>query len=322
MGCNRDRPGNSVAAGLTKLRIGTRSSALARAQTALVSAALIEAHPGLEIEVVTITTSGDRSQVSNVPGADWGTGVFVKEIELALLHEEIDLAVHSLKDLPPELSADLTLAAIPVREDPLDVLVTTDGRGLSDLARGARVGTSSGRRAAFLRAPRPDLEFAPIRGNVETRLRKLSDGMYDAIVLARAGLRRLDLHWATYVVLEPELLPPAPGQGALAIQARAGDRATAHLVEPLHDPATAAAVRAERRLMVDLDGGCRLPIGALGTPRPDGGLHLLGGLAREDGSLGVAEAVGRMDAPEDLADRLADRLRSPGQDEHRRMAYA
>jgi hydroxymethylbilane synthase len=304
------------------IRIGTRSSALARAQTTLVSAALLEAHPDLEIEVVTISTSGDRSQVTNLPSVDWGSGVFVKEIELALLRQEIDLAVHSLKDLPPELSVDLTLVAIPVREDPLDVLVTSDGRGLDGLATGARVGTSSARRAAFLRAPRPDLEFMPIRGNVETRLRKLSDGMYDAIVLARAGLRRLDIQWAAYVVLEPQLLPPAPGQGALAIQARAGDRALAEIVEPLHDPATAAAVRAERRLMIDLDGGCRLPVGALGTPRPDGELHLLGGLAREDGSLGIAEAVGRMDAPEDLADQLADRLRTPGHGEPRRVAYA
>jgi hydroxymethylbilane synthase len=306
---------------MTSIRIGTRSSALARAQTTLISAALIEAHPELEIEVVAISTSGDRSQVTNLPSTDWGTGVFVKEIELALLHEEIDLAVHSLKDLPPVMTADLTLVAIPIREDPLDVLVTTDGRGLDDLAPGARVGTSSARRAAFLHAARPDLAFVPIRGNVETRLRKLGEGQYDAIVLARAGLRRLDLEVAC-VVLEPELLPPAPGQGALAIQARAGDRATAQLVELLHDPATAAAVRAERRLMTNLEGGCRLPIGALGTPRPDGELHLLGGLARDDGSLGVAEAVGHLDAPEELADRLADRLRTPGEGEQRRVAYA
>jgi hydroxymethylbilane synthase len=302
------------------IRIGTRSSALARAQTALVSAALIEAHAGLEIDVVTIATSGDRSQVTNLPGPDWGTGVFVKELELALLHEEIDLAVHSLKDLPPVLTADLTLAAIPVRDDPFDVLVTADGRGLDDLAPGARVGTSSARREAFLRAARPDLAFVPIRGNVETRLRKLGLGQYEAIVLARAGLRRLDLEVAC-VLLEPELLPPAPGQGALAIQARAGDRTMAQLVESLHDPATAAAVRAERRLMLDLDGGCRLPIGALGTPRQDGELHLIGGLARVDGSLGMAEAVGRLDAPEELADRLAERLRTPGLGEQHRVAY-
>jgi hydroxymethylbilane synthase len=303
------------------IRIGTRGSALARAQTALVAAALVEAHPGLEIDVVPITTTGDRSQVSNQPGPDWGSGVFVKEIESALLRAEIDMAVHSLKDLPPVIATELTLAAIPVREDPLDVLVTPDGLRLEDLPPGARVGTSSGRRSAFLRAARPDLRFEPIRGNVETRLRKLDEGHYDALVLARAGLRRLELTPAS-VVLEPELLPPAPGQGALAIEARAGDRAMGELVEPLHDPATAAAVRAERRLMSNLEGGCRLPVGALGTPRADGALRLIGGLARDDGTLNLADALGRMDAPEELADRLADRLRSPGAGNQYRPVYA
>src|SRR5919204_2116560 len=254
--------------GTRVVRLGTRGSALARAQTGHMARALAEAHPELELEIVTISTSGDRSQATNQPGADWGTGVFVKELESALLREDIDLAVHSLKDVPPIISSELTLAAIPVREDPLDVLVTTDGRGLEDLAPGIRVGTSSARRAAFLRASRPDLQFVPIRGNVETRLRKLAEGQYEAIVLARAGLHRLELE-AAYVVLEPRLLPPAPGQGALAIQARAGDREIAQLVEPLHDPATGSAVRAERRLMLDLEGGRRLPVGALGTPRPD-----------------------------------------------------
>jgi len=305
------------------IRIGTRSSALARAQTALIAAALIDAHPelALEIELVAITTAGDRSQATNAPGPDWGTGVFVKELESALLREEIDLAVHSLKDVPPLLTPELTLAAIPVRDDPFDVLITSDGRRLDDLAAGARVGTSSARRSAFLHAARPDLHFLPIRGNIDTRLRKLSLGQYEAIVLARAGLRRLELD-AAYVVLEAELLPPAPGQGALAIETRAGDRITAELVEPLHDPATAASVRAERRLMVALDGGCRLPVGALGTPQPDGGLHLLGGLALADGTLNVASATGRLDAPEELADRLAERLRAPGAGEQRRVVYA
>jgi hydroxymethylbilane synthase len=283
--------------------------------------ALVDAHPDLELEVVAISTSGDRSQSTNQPGPDWGSGVFVKELESALLREDIDLAVHSLKDVPPIISSELTLAAIPVREDPLDVLVTTDGRGLEDLAPGVRVGTSSARRAAFLRASRPDLHFVPIRGNVETRLRKLAEGQYEAIVLARAGLRRLELDPAC-VLLEPELLPPAPGQGALAIQSRAGDREMIALVEALHDPATAAAVRAERRLMVDLDGGCRLPIGALGTPQQDGVLHLLGGIATDDGTLSVAAASGRLDAPEELADQLAVRLRSPGAGEQRRVVYA
>ena len=307
--------------GARVIRIGTRGSALARAQTTLIATALIEAHRDLEIEVVTITTTGDRSQATNQIGPDWGSGVFVKELEAALLREEIDLAVHSLKDVPPVLAADLTLAAIPVREDPSDVLVTADGRNLEDLPPGGRVGTSSARRSAFLRAARPDLHFELIRGNVETRLRKLGEGQYDAIVLARAGLNRLELD-AAYVVLEPRLLPPAPGQGALAIQARAGDREVISLLEPLHDPATAAAVRAERRLMANLDGGCRLPVGALGTPRADGGLHLLGGVARDDGSLSVAEAVGRLDAPEELADELTERLRSPGAGERRPMVYA
>lgn len=303
------------------IRIGTRGSVLARAQTTLIANALVEAHPDLEIEVVTITTSGDRTQGSNQAGPDWGTGVFVKELETALLREEIDLAVHSLKDVPPVLSSELTLSAIPVRDDPRDVLVTVDGRGLDDLAPGGRVGTTSARRAAFLRAARPDLQFIPIRGNVETRLRKLGEGAYEAIVLALAGLHRLDLD-VPYVVLDPALLPPAPGQGALAIESRAGDRDVAELVEPLHDPATSAAVRAERRLMANLGGGCRLPVGALGTPRADGGLHLLGGIARDDETLSVADALGRLDAPEELADQLADRLRSRGAGDERRVVYA
>ena len=303
------------------IRLGTRPSALARVQASTVLAALKDGYPDLDVEVVTVATSGDRSQASNEPGADWGTGVFVKELEKALLREEVDLVVHSLKDVPPVLAEGLTLAAIPVREDPLDVLVTADGRSLEDLEPGARVGTSSARRAAFLRASRPDLHFAPIRGNVETRIRKLGEGQYDAIILARAGLRRLDLD-AAFIVIEPGVLPPAPGQGALAIQARAGDRELLELVEPLHDPATGAAVRAERRLMANLDGGCRLPVGALGTPRAEGALHLLGGLAHEDGTLSIGEAIGRLDAPEQLADQLSDRLRTPGGGEQRRVIYA
>jgi len=303
------------------IRLGTRPSPLARAQTELVASAVREAHPSIELEIVPIATSGDRSQATNQPSADWGTGVFVKELEAALLREDVDVAVHSLKDVPPVVTQGLTLAAIPSREDPLDVLVTVDGRALDALPAGARVGTSSARRVAFLRAARPDLHFVAIRGNVETRLRKMTEGEYDAVVLARAGLQRLDLE-ATYCLLEPEVLPPAPGQGALGIQCRAGDREVIALLELLHDPATGAAVRAERRLMADLEGGCRLPIGALGRPRADGKLHLLGGLAHDDGSLSVADAVGELAAPEELADRLADRLRKPGAGEQRRVVYA
>jgi hydroxymethylbilane synthase len=291
------------------IRVGTRSSALAQAQTDLIVAALLQAHPDLQIERVLIATNGDRSQHSNAPGTDWGTGVFVKEIEAALLGQEIDLAVHSLKDVPPIVTAELTLAAIPVRDDPLDVLVTADGRTLEALVPGARIGTSSARRAAFLLVQRPDLQFVPIRGNVESRLRKLREGQYDALVLARAGLRRLQIDMP-HVVLEPDLLPPAPGQGALAVQARAGDRDIQSLVEPLHDPATAGAVRAERHLMLLLDGGCRLPVGALGTPRTDGGLELIGGLATDAGGVAIARAHGLLAMPEVLADHLASLLRA------------
>jgi hydroxymethylbilane synthase len=291
------------------VRVGTRSSALAQAQTDLIVAALLKVDPDLRIERVLISTNGDRSQHSNDPGPDWGTGVFVKEIEAALQREEIDLAVHSLKDVPPIVTAELTLAAIPVRDDPLDVLVTQRGLGMEDLDPGARVGTSSARRVAFLRQARPDLIWAPIRGNVESRLRKLREGQYDALVLARAGLRRLQIE-VPHVVLEPDLLPPAPGQGALAVQARAGDRDILSLVEPLHDPATAAAVRAERHLMLLLDGGCRLPVGALGTPGTDGGLDLLGGLATDAGGVAIDRAHGLLVTPEVLAEELASVLRA------------
>lgn len=304
------------------VRIGTRASALARRQTELVASALLEAHPSVHIEVVPITTGGDRSQHTNQPGEDWGTGVFVKELETALQHDEIDLAVHSLKDVPPVVSPELPLVAMPPREDPRDVLVAADGRSLDGLAFGARVGTSSARRAAFLRAVRPDLECLSIRGNVETRLRKLVEGDYDAIVLALAGLLRLELTPA-YEVLDPELMPPAPGQGALAVQARAGDRDILALVEPLHDPATAAAVRAERRLMADLEGGCRLPVGALGTPRADGRLDLLGAVAQPDGRRVLVDRLdGSLAAPEALGDALAARLRAAGAAELMAVARA
>lgn len=291
------------------VRVGTRASALARAQTTSVVEALLAVRPELQVELIPITTGGDRTQATNQPTGDWGSGVFVKELEAALLREEIDLAVHSLKDVPPVLAAELTLAAFPVREDPLDALVTADGRGLDDLAAGARVGTSSARRVAFLRAARPDLEYAPIRGNVDTRVRKLTDGEYDAVVLARAGLRRLDLE-APHVVLDPELLPPAPGQGALALQVRAGNRWLIDLIEPLHDPATGACVRAERRLMALLDGGCRLPVGALASASGTDALVLVGGLARDDGSICIKSERGALSDPEALADALAGQLRA------------
>jgi hydroxymethylbilane synthase len=296
------------------IRIGTRGSALARAQTDLVATALREHHPDVQVEVVLISTSGDRTQHTNVPSGDWGSGVFVKELEAALLAGTIDLAVHSLKDVPPQPTPGLGLVAIPGREDPRDVLVTPDARPFEALSEGARVGTSSARRVAFLRALRPDLAFAPIRGNVDTRLRKLRSGEYDAILLARAGLHRLGLSDVDVpqVVLEPDVLTPAPGQGALALQARADDHTMIELVAPLDDPRTAAAVRAERQLMARLEGGCRLPIGALATPDADR-LTLVAAISDPEGRRVLRDcATGALDGPEALADQVADRLLAAG----------
>jgi hydroxymethylbilane synthase len=294
------------------MRIGTRASALATTQTELVAGWLRERHPTASIEIVPITTAGDRSQASNSVGPDWGTGVFVHELEAALLDHRIDAAVHSLKDVPPIVAPELCLAATPPRADPRDVLVTSDGRSFGELAEGALIGTASARRAAFLRAARPDLRFAPIRGNVDTRLRKLRAGEYDAIVLARAGLTRLGLA-VRAVTLDSDVLPPAPGQGALVVETRADDDRLRALLAPLNDLPTAAAVAAERRAMADLEGGCRLPIAALGTPTEDGGLTLLVAVAAADGSRVVrAQDAGTQADPLALAARVVDRLRAAG----------
>lgn len=298
--------------GVTPVRVGTRASALARVQTAEVLGLLRAAHPDLVFEPVPITTSGDRSQPTNLPSADWGSGVFVREIEAALARGDIDLAVHSLKDLPPSPSTEL--AAVLSRADPRDVLVTADGRAFDELPRAARVGTSSARRAAFLQAARPDLVFVPIRGNVDTRCRKLFAGDYDAIVLARAGLLRLQLN-VPLTPIDPAILPPAPGQGAIAVQARADDGAMRRLAGPLHHPATGAAVMAERRVMWELQGGCRLPLAALATPLPSGRLELTAAVAAPDGArVAWATDRGGLDDPEELGLRVAGQLRAAGAD--------
>ncbi len=294
------------------MRIGTRASALATAQTELVAGRLRQLYPAKSIEIVPITTSGDRSQATNTVGPDWGTGVFVHELEAALLDRRIDAAVHSLKDVPPTIVPALCLAATPTRADPFDVLVTTDGRTFGELAQGAVIGTASARRAAFLRAARPDLQIAPIRGNVDTRCRKLQAGEYDAIVLARAGLTRLGLT-VRATALDVDVLPPAPGQGALVVETRADDEPLRALLAPLNDPLTAAAVTAERRAMADLEGGCRLPIAALGTPGDDDRLTLLVAVASADGSRVLRERdSGPLADPLGLAVRVVERLRAAG----------
>lgn len=294
-----------------RLRLGTRGSALALVQANTVAAALRAAHADLEVSVVVISTHGDRTQPTNLPAEQWGQGVFVKDIERALLDEEIDLAVHSLKDVPPAIPEALLLAAIPERADPRDVLATRDGRGFEALASGARIGTSSARRLAFLRALRPDLEYLPIRGNVDTRWRKLQEGQYEAIVLAAAGLDRLGLD-VPRVPFDTGRLLPAPGQGALALQTRAADSSTTALVRALHHPPTAAAVSAEREAMALLDAGCRLPFAALGTIKGSR-LTLRAAVASQSGDEVLrAEADGSANDPYSLARQVAATLRAAG----------
>ena len=249
------------------LRIGTRASKLARWQSDWVAAELRRL--GAVVEIVEITTRGDVEQLG--PVASIGTqGVFTKEIQAAVLGGDVDLAVHSLKDLPTEQASGLALAATPPRETVADALVSNGAESLAELPAGARVGTGSLRRRAQLLHLRPDLHVAGIRGNVDTRLRKLDEGEFDAIVLAAAGLTRLGLAHRITETLEPLRMLPAPGQGSLALECRADDAATTALIRQLDDLQTRVGVIAERALLAALHGGCSAPIAAWG--RIDGAL--------------------------------------------------
>ena len=291
------------------LRLGTRGSALARAQSAGVATALEKFHPGLTVELIICRTQGDA--VQDRPLHEFGgKGVFTKELEEALLDGRIDFAVHSLKDVPVTMplvaQAELVVAAVPEREDARDVLVSPEFRRIADLPTGARVGTGSLRRRAQLLQLRPDLKVEPLRGNVDTRLGKLARGDYDAVILAMAGVRRTGLFDSSNMTPIPtdELLPAA-GQGALALQCRRNDAATRALLAVLHDEATAACVRAERSVVAALDGDCHSPIGAYATL--DGRTVTLRAAVAEDGGVppvaraevradvdAAAEAVGRV----------------------------
>jgi hydroxymethylbilane synthase len=241
-----------------RLRIGTRASALARWQADWVAAEL--SRRGTEVELVPITTTGDRDQG---PIGTLGTaGVFTKEIQRALLDRRIDLAVHSLKDLPTEPVPGLALAAVPLRAAPWDTLIFPQGRSLEELPAGAAVGTSSLRRRAQLRHLRPDLELRDIRGNVDTRLRKLEEGAFQALILALAGLERLGLADRATAQLRPPQLLPAVGQGALGLETRDDDCPTRDHLEPLNDAQSFQAVVAERAMLAALHGGCLTPVAA------------------------------------------------------------
>jgi len=295
------------------LRIASRGSELALWQSRAVEAALRAADPSLEVRIDVIKTTGDRIQ--DVPLAKIGDkGLFTKELDAALLAGDADLAVHSLKDVPTRLPDGLALAAVTVREDPRDVVLLAPGRtgGLNALPPAARVGTSSLRRRAQLQALRPDLEVLDLRGNLNTRLAKLDRGDYDAIILAAAGVRRLGWEDRISESLDPGQWLPAVGQGALAVVCRADRADVLERLFALHDPHTAACTNAERALLRALEGGCQVPIGALG--RVDGDRLVLDGMVADtDGTriLRVQESGPVDDAPA-IGQRAADALLERG----------
>lgn len=276
------------------LTIGTRASKLALAQTEIVRQALLALHHDLAVKVEHITTKGDVIQDRPLSEIG-GNGLFVTQIEAALRAGSIDLAVHSAKDLPSTLPTDMTLAAFLPRADARDVLISRDGVLLANLPVGARVGTSSPRRTCLLHAMRPDLTLLDIRGNVDTRLRKLREGQYDAIVLAAAGLERLGLLDCVTEWLDPRTFVPAVAQGVLAVEAHADNSSIIELAGALNDPDTSMAVRAERTFLAQMGGGCSLPVGAYAT-LVNGNLRLVGMVGVTDGTV-VRDEYGAEPAP-------------------------
>jgi len=300
------------------LRIGSRGSQLALWQANHISA-LLRAR-GHEVEVEVIQTTGDK--ITDVALAMVGTkGMFTKEIEEALAAGRVDLAVHSLKDLPTELPSGFEIAAVTKREDARDAFCSRLYSTIQDLPHGARIGTSSLRRQAQLKAIRPDLDIHPLRGNVDTRLRKLEQGEYDAIILASAGLKRLGKTELVKQIIPPEIMCPAAGQGALAIEIRDGDAATRQHLEFLNDPAARAATTSERALLSRLGGGCQVPIGAFAEMR-GGKLHLEAIVADPDGSKLLRESRdGDLNDPEKLGNDVGQTLLSRGSDKILKAVY-
>jgi hydroxymethylbilane synthase len=293
--------------------LGTRGSKLAVHQSEWVQAQLHALAPHVTVTLRKIQTSGDK--ILDVPLAQiGGKGLFVKEIEEALLSGEIDLAVHSMKDVPTELPEGLAILCVPPREDPRDALISREGRLFMDLPLGARIGTSSLRRQSQLLHARPDLTIAMLRGNLDTRLRKLREGQFDAIVLAAAGLRRLA--WAHEITeyLAPQISLPAIGQGALGIEGRQDDLFIHSLLSELNHAPTKIAVLAERGLLLRLQGGCQIPIAAHATVT-ETGMKLEGLVASVDGKELIRDSIeGTIEDPESIGIQLADRLLARGAD--------
>lgn len=296
-----------------KLTFATRPSALARWQTQWVIHALQNIHPNLECGEKVITTQGDKILDKPLPEIG-GKGLFTQELESELLSRDVHCAVHSLKDLPVENPAGLTVGCIPARAEVRDALISANGYTLATLPTGASVGTSSLRRAAQILSLRPDLRIQSLRGNVDTRLRKAMDGQYDAIILAGAGLTRLGLDSHVTEWLSLDVMLPAPGQGALAIQCRADDEVTLTLLSKLEDQATRKAVTAERAFLQGLGGGCAVPVAAYATNSDQSSVISLTGLVISEDGKKVVKVTGEgIDALE-LGNELAQKAINNGAD--------
>jgi len=304
-----------------QIRIATRKSPLAMWQAEHVSARLIEAHPGLEVELVTFTTQGDK--ILDTPLAKiGGKGLFVKELERAMLDGEADIAVHSMKDVPVELPDGLYLPVILKREDPRDAFVSNNYKDFNDLPEGARLGTSSLRRQCQLKEARPDLQILDLRGNVNTRLAKLDAGDYDAIILACAGLKRLGFDERITASMSPDTSLPAIGQGAIGIECRKDDAAINNLIAVLDDPVTHICVEAERAMNERLGGGCQVPIAGFAELN-DEQLQLRGLVGRTDGSEILRSAIfGQPSEAASMGTALAEELLARGADTILEALYA
>ncbi|HVL00861.1 MAG TPA: hydroxymethylbilane synthase [Dongiaceae bacterium] len=302
------------------LRIATRQSPLALWQAEFVKAQLIQYHPGLQVELVTMKTKGDV--ILDTPLAKvGGKGLFVKELEVAMLEHRADIAVHSMKDVPVDFPEGLGLAVICEREDPRDAFVSNHYANFDELPQGARVGTCSLRRQSQIRSRRPDLQILDLRGNVNSRLQKLDDGQFDAIILACAGLKRLGFESRIRAALPPELSLPAVGQGAVGIECRLDDTRTLQLLEPLRHADTTTRVLAERAMNNRLEGGCQVPIAGYAELQGDQ-IWLRGLVGEPDGSQLVQHEIrGAVADAEALGRQLAERLLADGAAEILRRLY-
>ena len=301
-----------------KLTFATRPSALARWQTQWVITALQKIHPALECEEKVITTQGDKILDKPLPEIG-GKGVFTQELESELLNRAVHCAVHSLKDLPVENPAGLTIGCIPMRAEVRDALISKQGYTVATLPKNASIGTSSLRRASQILSLRQDVKTESLRGNVDTRLRKALDGLYDAIILAGAGLTRLGLENHVTEWLSLDVMLPAPGQGALAVQCRADDHSTLSLLATLEDDATRKAVTAERAFLSGLGGGCAVPVAAYAVTREQSSVISLTGLVISEDGKKVVKVKGQGKDASQLGNELAQQAIAQGADEILRL---